>query len=111
MIDLTKKVQTKNGLPVRILCTDRKGSFPVCGLVSDIYGEELYGWQADGSRRGWGGGPYDLINIPEKHEAWVNIYADLKGPFHPNRGLADTGASVGRLACVRVEWVDGEGLG
>ena len=41
MIDINKTYRTRNGRPVRILCTDRAGDFPVVALVGRGKGEAL----------------------------------------------------------------------
>lgn len=47
-ISMDKKYKTRDGEPVRLLCTDAKGPYPVVGLVRrtdvDIFGS----WAADG---------------------------------------------------------------
>jgi hypothetical protein len=50
MIDMNKRYTTRDGKPVRILCTDRKGGvFPVCGLVRLSSEEEVpMLWRANG---------------------------------------------------------------
>lgn len=75
MIDFTKPVQTRDGRPVRILCTDRKDSLSsetIVGLVEDHEGEAIYTWNANGSYFGTDDEECsdDLINGPE------NVCAD-----------------------------------
>lgn len=42
MIDINKKYKTRSGLPVRILCVDRKSEeFPVVALVTNKDGHEV----------------------------------------------------------------------
>lgn len=59
MIEMSKKYVTlADGLPVRILCVDRKGTdvFPVVGLVDRGTVEVLMTWSAKGhcvSLRDW----------------------------------------------------------
>jgi len=115
MIDLTKPVQTRCGKKVRILCTDRVGSYPVCGLINvRSTREALHTWRSDGSWHLFIGerSDYDLINVPEKHVRW-GVLTDAWGfaskeeaethrdAFHPHRS---------KCTIVRVEWEDGEGL-
>lgn len=103
-IDFTKPVQTRGGLPVRILCTDLKSEqYPVVGLVSlgrDGLLEVLRTFTLDGkystdcAEQG-----DDLINVPERHKhadliiAWANgakiqYYSNSLGKWR------DTGTAV-----------------
>ena len=36
----SQKVVTRDGKPVRILCTDAKGDYPIVGLIHYTYGDE-----------------------------------------------------------------------
>ena len=69
-VDWTKPVQTRLGLPIRVLCTDQKvDDYPVVGLVTRENGREnLETWDYDGNFI-WGGetiDPDDAINVPDK---------------------------------------------
>jgi hypothetical protein len=110
-IDFTKPVTTRDGCPVRILCTDRPGEFPVVGLV----GEDVYAWTLDG---GFGYGrnsPYDLSNPKTKREAWTLVYKDTGnvlfsrsvGGLFTTEVAAEEYVKGGRgafIAVARVEW-------
>lgn len=116
-IDWNKPVQTKDGRKVRVLCTDSKGYFPIVGLVvsEDGESEDVVYWPLTGELAGRPDHDYqlDLINVPEKHEIWVNVYADNMRRVHGSRQQADGEASrqfAQRIACIRVEFEEGEGL-
>jgi hypothetical protein len=51
---------------------------------------------------------------PEKHVRWMNVYDNVNesgyGDFFKTREQADGCAVVGRTACVKVEYMDGEGI-
>lgn len=69
MIDFTKPVQTRDGKPVRILCTDRAHDmFKVAGLVMLENGVELYEtWTLEGKFATDGcSSELDLIQVEEK---------------------------------------------
>lgn len=52
-----------------------------------------------------------LINRPEKHVLWLNVYKDgCCSDVHNTRKDADKKASYNRIACVRIEFEEGEGL-
>ena len=71
----TRKIMTKEGKPVRIICTDVKGaSYSVLALVDkgDYEAPTLYTKKGEYSLGTEGS--YDLFFAPEKHEGWVNVY-------------------------------------
>lgn len=71
----SKKIVTKEGKPVRIICTDVKGaSYSVLALVDkgDYEAPTLYTKKGEYSLGTEGS--YDLFFAPEKHEGWVNVY-------------------------------------
>jgi len=49
---------------------------------------------------------------PEKNVRWVNVYGDgyLNSCFYKTREQADEYASKARTECIKVEYMDGEGL-
>ena len=128
-LDLTKPVQTRGGRAVRILCTDRKRpsdpDYCVFGLVMAEDGTEVANsWNINGET--WSNETdMALINVPPpvaKRKGWLNIY-----PWNSTR--ADTGflcktraeadrdeswyghsAGVRRVACIEVEYTEGQGL-
>ena len=74
----SRKVITREGRKVRILCTDAKSDFPIIALVESINGnvELTLSFSRDGL---YSVGEniisnYDLFFAPEKHEGWVNLY-------------------------------------
>lgn len=71
----SRKIVTKEGKPVRIVCTDVKGaSYSVLALVDkgDYEAPTLYTKKGEYSLGTEGS--YDLFFAPEKHEGWVNVY-------------------------------------
>lgn len=114
-LDLTKPVQTRDGRAVRILCTDRKGKYPIIGLMPDRDDgscEMLISWSGDGH---YGGAAnykaLDLVNVPQVIEGWVNVYPDAISILHPTRAEADRNASLPRrIACVPFKATEGEGM-
>lgn len=62
----------------------------------------------------------DLVNIPEKHVRWVNVFgvAGTLGLSDPFRSKEEADGSVrhmpisaaNRTACIRIEFEEGEGL-
>ena len=69
----SKKVVTRDGSSVRIICTDfNNPKFPVIG---EIEGSK---WPSSFTKKGlfrdYAASDYDLFFDSEKHEGWVNIY-------------------------------------
>ena len=72
----SRKVVTREGTSVRILCTDKRDSTPVVALITDETGREYMAeynvlgrycdCEVDTS--------FDLFFAPEKHEGWINVY-------------------------------------
>lgn len=110
--DPSKPVQTRDGKAARIIATDKKGQFPIVALLTMPDGnEELFSVTRDGrSSTTMHLSSFDLINIPEKHTVWLNCYLGHCGDFYPTREAADLGRSSNRIACVKVEFEEGEGL-
>lgn len=68
VIDFKKPVQTRDGVPVRILCTDGPTIYmgyaqPVVGVTLD---SSPMSWSADGLYNPPGISGMDLINVPKK---------------------------------------------
>jgi hypothetical protein len=98
---------------VRIVATDLKDDRPIVIAVT-IAGKETIGYRhSDGRVISGRENPYDLVNVPKKQEVWVNFYCEGNVVFsfsYPSQELANKNSRVGRTACVRVEFTEGEGL-
>ena len=72
----SRKVVTRDGKNVRILCTDRKlDSKEVVGLTTNNDGTEgLLSWSKQGKSLSLNDSSLDLFFVTEKHEGWINIY-------------------------------------
>lgn len=110
-IDWTKPVQTRNGIPVRILCTD--GPHPVYPVLGVIEGRQYVdNWTKNGTFTGEQGHDLDLVNVLDIRGGWINFYEDgsCSAP-HRSRGVADGAANIAkRIACIYVKYTVGEGL-
>lgn len=108
MIDFSKPVQTKEGKEVRIYTTEGMGKYPVVGQVKYIDGDWLaVRWTLSGENQAMGGG-YSLINVPEKHVRYLNCYHGLAACAYTDKKTADEWADQGRIACIRIEFEDGQ---
>ena len=73
----SRQVVARNGMPVRIICTDAKDEYPVIGLVEWPDGAEcLKNFKKNGrhSCNPKNDNVFDLFFKPVKCEGWVNIY-------------------------------------
>ena len=77
-----QKVVTRDGHPVRIICTDHDNiSYPIVGAIKGYnfplcFGEDGY---VAGSKCN---DANDLFFAPIKHEGWVNLYLDTNYNSH-----------------------------
>lgn len=107
-----RKVVTRNGLPVRILCTDMKSEIPIVALISHNDGDELCYYYQHGrfynDIEDW----HDLMFAPIKKEGWVNVFESTKGykycykSIFPSEKEARCAGETYKtyIATVKVEW-------
>jgi len=78
MLDITKKYQTREGYPVRILAWDGPGQYPIIGIVEvDVGNKEsrLETWTTDGyCYNGLPGSVDDLVPIIQVRVVYRNLY-------------------------------------
>lgn len=105
----SRKVETREGRPVRIICTDSEiPNYPIIGLVKnphDIISVEVF--KKSGAYTGDKEHDYDLFFAPEKHEGWVSIYRDLESGELYCGSIFDSkeGAKKrGSIAIAKIEW-------
>lgn len=68
-----KKVATRDGRSVRIICTDFDNpKFPVIGEIEG--GNWPISFTTKGLFNSYGESNYDLFFAPEKYEGWLNVY-------------------------------------
>ena len=109
--DPTKPVRTRAGAAARILCTDARGtSGNILALVDRGEYEAAYWFYQDG--RYLRGAPHslDLINIPERHVRWANVTSHGTAYLYESEWAADSHRSPNCIACIRLEFEEGEGL-
>lgn len=112
-----RKVITRDGRNVRILCVDAKGDYPVVALIPDGEGEykrdspEAY--TEDGCNYSGQISYLDLFFAPEIHEGWANVFGGADG----NNYVGDSRIFKSKedaekegkkwkdyIATVRIEW-------
>ena len=108
----SKKVITRDGRKVRIICTDRKSKndYPIIALVEGFEGEEdFFCYPRDGK---WSSCKnIDLFFAPEKHEGWTPVYRSSVGKIsfgcaYPTKKEAEEAGkcNVYYLTTTKVEW-------
>ena len=117
----SKKVVTRDGRDVRIICTDRvskKGYSLVALVMNDghelVHTYNMYGQFNTGDTNNY----LNLFFTPEKHEGWVNIYKAgvqretlgylqtryVGSSIWPTEEAAKTAADPDPVATIKIEW-------
>ena len=108
----SRKVVTRTGRNVRIICTDKKGfDYPIVALIENkLEGFEgvLY-YTKDGKYIANESSDSDLFFAPEKHEGWVNVYEEganryLDGCICVTKEEAKRIRSYGYITTIKIEW-------
>ena len=112
----SRKVVTRDGRNVRIICTDKRGTnFPIVALVECEDKEETCYYTAKGY---WNSceieSKIDLFFVPEKHEGWINIFNGVLYSTHASCGIYESkeaaeklGNSLyGYITTIKIEWED-----
>ena len=73
----SKRVVTRDGRDVKILCTDYIGFGPIIAKVEGNSFSQMF--YSDGRASRYEESPYDLFFVTEKHEGWINLYRNEDG--------------------------------
>lgn len=113
----SRKIVTRDGRKVRIICTDAKGVFPIIALVERC--DATFGTVEEPITYTKGGDYYsgkehilDLFFAPEKHEGWVNLYRTETSSQYVTSNLYNSeekAIEIGRnsenyIATTKIEW-------
>lgn len=113
-----RKLVTRDGCPVRILCTDRKSyNEQIVGLIMNDNGmESVFTWTQQGKQYLNMDTPNDLFFAPEKHEGWINIRrSDSNGYYIGQNKLYNSKEEADEVAklndstfikTLKIEWED-----
>lgn len=111
-----RKVVTRDGRNVRILCTDREGSvYPIVALIKDDNREMeiLVTYTKDGRPVEYNEAYYTLFFAPEKHEGWINVFDSRDGSkylgdsrvFKTKEDAEEAGKNWSHyITSVKIEW-------
>ena len=107
----SKKVVTRDGRNVRIICTDRVAKeYKLVALVMKNDTECMCAYNTNGCVYKNDTHSLDLFFAPEKHEGWVNIYRDSKIDelccryIFPSEEEAKRNAASDIIATAKIEW-------
>ena len=109
----TRKIVTREGKPVRIICTDVKGaSYSVFALVDKGDYEVPTLYTKKGEYNLGTECSYDLFFATEKHEGWLNIYRSESGfylrgnPYKSKEEAEEVAKANYKNFCttVKIEW-------
>ena len=107
----SRKVVTRFGNKVRIICTDAKCDHPIVALVEGRFSdyESIGRYTKDGRYYANDTTMSDLVFAPEKHEGWVNVYKAGNTPHSdtciwPTEEEAKKWANDDYVATVKIEW-------
>ena len=108
----SRKVVTRNGRNVRIVCTDMKyKDYPILALeeIPDYNSEYVYAFTKDGNYLIDDLSIHDLFFAPETHEGWVNVYEEgtnryLDGCICVTKEEAKRIRGYGYITTIKIEW-------
>jgi hypothetical protein len=103
-LDTTKPMQHTDGTKFNLLSDKGPGKYPIVGYYEGFEGIDV------ATKEGLcDEGILQLVNSPEKDVLYVNIYPKPAcSCLHTSREAADREALSTRIACIRVEFVEGQ---
>lgn len=110
----SRKIVTRDGRAVRIICTDFQSEKPIIGLVKDKEEnkERAYNFSEDGKQYPTEDvveSNLDLFFVPIKKEGWVNIYQDNKFKWNSIFDTKEEAEEIGKsldnyITTIKIEW-------
>lgn len=96
-VDFKKPVTTRDGRPVRILCTDRKSERSVIALVESKAGDSCWSYLPSGLYSKDSETPHDLVNPPVKK--YINLFPrDCSSSYFDSREEAEASGKASKNA-------------
>ena len=108
-----RKVVTRDGRNVRIICTDAKGNFPIIALIETYNGTEAaLRLSEDGHFYNDAEDSSDLFFATEKQEGWINVYLDAENDsyvgtrIYKSKEDAENDGKIwrGYVTTLKIEW-------
>ena len=108
-----RKVVTRDGRNVRIICTDAKGNFPIIVLVETYNGTEVaLRLSEDGHFYNDAEDSSDFFFAAEKQEGWINVYLDAENDSYvgtcifKSKEEAENSGKIwrGYVTTLKIEW-------
>ena len=106
-----RKIVTRDGRSVKIICTNAKGNFPIIALVETYNGNEtVLRLNENGHYYNDTENSSDLFFAPIKKEGWVNMYktrsgAAQIGQIHSSKEEAEMGRKDSNyISTAKIEW-------
>ena len=107
----SRKVITRDRKAVKILCTNYESRQPI---IAEIEGHNYSrSFTKDGRYHVDNkNSPYDLFFAPEKHEGWINIYADINDNSYTGNHICKSkeeaieAAYYNYVSTIKIEWED-----
>ena len=104
-----RQVVTRDGKPVRILCVDAVGEYPIVALVKNENKEFANNFTKDGRLYKDSKDDRDLFFAPIKREGWTNIYKNTQGQLstgiiYNTKEEALRVANHDSIATTKIEW-------
>ena len=109
----SRKVVTKDGRPIRILCTDRISyNVEIVGLIMNDNGmESIFTWTQQGKEYINSDTSNDLFFAPEKHTGWINVYRNndshiYAGAVYDSKEDAEKRKTIDEnyVTTIKIEW-------
>lgn len=104
-----RKIVTRGGRAVRIICTDAKRDFPLIALIEKDNSELPVSYTQRGTVYEWRESDCDLFFAPEKKEGWINIYgctgnANASRRIYHTKEEALACGNKGRIDTIKIQW-------
>ena len=109
----SRKIVTRDGRNVRVLCINAKGDYPIVALIATLDGsiEFVCKFKKDGHflDNDDNNSNLDLFFVPEKHERWVNLYKENDNIYasmdtFKTKEEAEALSCSSCIATVKIEW-------
>ena len=110
----SRKLVTGDGRKVKILCTNRKSTYPIVALVEnhDSDNESVYSYRENGLYSRFSQSEENnLFFAPETHEGWINVYRNndshtYAGAVYDSKEDAEKRKTIDEnyVTTIKIEW-------